>query len=353
LKNFRAQLVVGADEDRQKGCLIIAEVAQNHDGSLGLAHAFVDAVADAGADAVKFQTHIAGAESTPAEPWRVPPGSQDANRFEYWKRMEFSPEQWQGLKDHADQRGLVFLSSPFSLDAVDLLRRIGVTAWKIASGEVTNQLMLERMAETNLPLILSTGMSRIEELDRVVEWARPWAPAVAILQCTSLYPCPPEKVGVNMIPFFRRRYGTYAGLSDHSGTIFPGLASVALGADVLEVHVTLSREMFGPDVSSSITMTELSQLVAGVRFIERMLEAPVDKDHIASELSSIRQIFSKSIVARENLSAGTVLDERSLCVKKPGGGLAPDQLPEVLGRVLVKDLKADEMLTYLHLEPRS
>jgi N-acetylneuraminate synthase len=350
LKNFRAQLVDGADEGQPKGCLIIAEVAQNHDGSLGMAHAFVDAVADTGADAVKFQTHIARAESTPAEPWRVPLGTQDASRFEYWKRMEFSPEQWQGLKDHADQRGLVFLSSPFSLEAVDLLHRIGVKAWKIASGEVSNQPMLERMAETNLPLILSTGMSRLAELDRLMEWAKARAPAVAILQCTSMYPCPPDKIGINMIPLFRRRYETYAGLSDHSGTIFPGLASVALGADVLEIHVTLSREMFGPDVSSSITTTELNQLVTGVRFIEGMLDAPVDKDHMASELSPVREIFSKSIVAREDLSAGTVLDEKSLCVKKPGGGLAPDRLPEVLGRVLVRDLKADEKLTDLHLE---
>lgn len=352
MKNFRAQLVDSADESRQNGCLVIAEVAQNHDGSLGLAHAFVDAVADAGADAVKFQTHIASAESTPAEPWRVPFSPQDANRFEYWKRMEFSPEQWQGLKNHADQRGLVFLSSPFSLEAVDLLHRIGVTAWKIASGEVTNQSMLERMAETKLPLILSTGMSSLEELDRVMEWVKRRASAVAILQCTSMYPCPADKIGINMVPFFRQRYETCAGLSDHSGTIFPGLASVALGADVLEVHVTLSREMFGPDVSSSITTAELSQLVTGIRFIERMLDAPVDKDHIVSELSSMRQIFTKSIVAKENLSAGTVLDERSLCVKKPGGGLAPEQLAEVLGRVLVKDLKADEMLTDFHLEPR-
>lgn len=340
------------DEDRQGGCLIIAEVAQNHDGSLGQAHAFVDAIADAGADAVKFQTHIASAESTPTEPWRVPLGTQDANRFEYWKRMEFSAEHWQGLKNHADQRGIVFLSSPFSLEAVDLLQQIGIKAWKIASGEVSNQPMLERMAETNLPLILSTGMSRLEELDHVMEWAKSRASAVVILQCTSMYPCPPEKVGINMIPFFRQHYETYVGLSDHSGTIFPGLASAALGADVLEVHVTLSREMFGPDVSSSVTTTELKQLVEGVRFIERMHEIPVDKDLIASELSSVRGIFSKSIVARENLVAGNVLDEKSLCLKKPGGGLAPDQLPEVLGRRLVKDLKADEMLTSLHLEPR-
>src|SRR5258706_2002404 len=130
------------------GCLIIAEVAQAHDGSLGLAHAFIDAIAAAGADAVKFQTHIAAAESTPEEPWRVKFSSQDASRYDYWKRMEFSEEQWRGLQQHAEEKELLFLSSPFSLEAVELLERVGVCAWKIASGEVSNAPMFARMADT-------------------------------------------------------------------------------------------------------------------------------------------------------------------------------------------------------------
>src|SRR3990170_846507 len=154
---------------REGRCLIVGEVAQAHDGSLGTAHAFIDAIANAGADAVKFQTHIAAAESTPAEPWRVIFSQQDATRYDYWKRMEFTEEQWCGLKKHADERGLKFLSSPFSIEAVELLTRVGVAAWKVASGEVSTTPMFERMAATGLPIFLSTGMSPLNEIDAAVE----------------------------------------------------------------------------------------------------------------------------------------------------------------------------------------
>ncbi|MCZ6674123.1 MAG: N-acetylneuraminate synthase family protein, partial [Verrucomicrobia bacterium] len=133
------------DLNNQHGCIIIGEVAQGHDGSLGMAHAFIEAIARAGADAVKFQTHVAAAESTPAEPWRVKFSPQDATRYQYWERMEFTEEQWCGLKKHADEKGLLFLSSPFSLQAIDLLARAGVAAWKVASGEVSSLPLLHRM----------------------------------------------------------------------------------------------------------------------------------------------------------------------------------------------------------------
>jgi N-acetylneuraminate synthase len=139
-------------------CQIIGEVAQAHDGSLGAAHAYIDAIAQAGADAVKFQTHIASAESTPAEPWRVRFSYQDASRYDYWKRMEFTEEQWSGLKRHANEKGLLFLSSPFSLQAAKMLMRVGMPAWKVASGEVTNAPLFDFMIATGLPVMLSTGM---------------------------------------------------------------------------------------------------------------------------------------------------------------------------------------------------
>src|SRR5437660_3801494 len=151
---LRARPVDGRPEAR---CLIVGEVAQAHDGSLGTAHAFIDAIATAGADAVKFQTHIASAESTPEEPWRVKFSMQDATRYEYWKRMEFTEEQWCGLKKHALEKGLKFLSSPFSVEAVELLTRVGVAAWKVASGEVSNEPMFRAMASSGLPIFYLTG----------------------------------------------------------------------------------------------------------------------------------------------------------------------------------------------------
>ena len=338
---------IGSENGR---CLIIGEVAQAHDGSLGQAHAFIDAIAGAGADAVKFQTHIAAAESTLAEPWRVKFSPQDESRYAYWKRMEFTESQWIELKRHADERGLLFLSSPFSVEAVELLERVGVTAWKIASGEIGGSRMFERMAATKLPVLLSTGMSTLQEIDQAVNQIKSRGLPLVVLQCTTAYPCPPEKVGLNLIPFFRDRYETTVGLSDHSGTIFPGLAAATLGVSVLEVHVTMSRDMYGPDVSSSVTVSELKQLVEGVRFIERMKANPIDKDCLAAELQPLRRLFGKSIVARMDLPAGTVLKEEHLTVKKPGHGLSEDKLGLVLNRKLRVALPADALVLEEHLD---
>jgi N-acetylneuraminate synthase len=333
------------DQELSKGrCLIIGEVAQSHDGSLGLAHAFIDAIAATGADAVKFQTHIAAAESTPEEPWRVKFSRQDATRYDYWKRMEFTEIQWKGLKDHAHELGLLFLSSPFSLEAAEMLQRVGVAAWKVASGEVNNPRMSDFMLETALPFIISTGMSSISEIDRVVELIKGRGNPFALMQCTSAYPCPPEQVGLNLISYFRERYGCAVGLSDHSGTIYPGLAATAMGIEVLEVHVTLSREMFGPDVPASVTTAQLGQLVDGIRFIERMVENPVNKDAAAEELAPMRDLFTKSIVARMDIPAGTLLSEEHLTLKKPGTGLPAKDLPSLIGSRMRKSVKADELL---------
>jgi len=325
-------------------------VAQAHDGSLGLAHAFIDAIAAAGADAVKFQTHIAAAESTPAEPWRVPFSRQDRTRYDYWKRMEFTRDQWIGLKEHAQDRGLAFLSSPFSLEAVDLLEQVGVAGWKVASGETGNEAMLDAMIATKKPILLSTGMSPLAEIDRAVERVAASGLPLVVFQCTSAYPCPPERVGLNLIPFFRERYGCGVGLSDHSGTIYPGLAAATLSIAALEVHVTLSREMFGPDVPVSLTTEELRLLVAGVRFIERMVAHPVEKDASANELEGIRKLFTKSVVARVDLPAGTVLLPEHLAAKKPGTGIPAVQLPALLGARLRKSVATDQLLAEDDLE---
>lgn len=330
--------------------LIIAEIAQAHDGSLGMAHAYIDAVANAGADVVKFQTHIASAESTPSEPWRVKFSPQDQTRFEYWKRMEFTEDQWLGLKKHADELGLKFLSSPFSNEAVDLLIRVGVSAWKIASGEVNNTLLFERLATTKLPILLSTGISPLREIDEAVQRIKDEKLPLTVLQCTTMYPTPPEKVGLNLIPFFRERYGCMVGLSDHSGNFITGLAAATLGIDVLEVHITFSRDTFGPDVTSSITTTELKQLVDGIRVIEIINKNPVDKDKIADELAPMHNLFTKSIVLKMDLPAGTVLSKVHLTAKKPGTGISLQYLPRIIGRKLKRSLAVDEILKEEDLE---
>ena len=331
-------------------CLVIGEIAQAHDGSLGLAHAYIDAIANAGADAVKFQTHIAAAESTPSEQWRVKFSFQDDTRYAYWKRMEFTEEQWHGLKRHADERGLLFLSSPFSGEAVELLTRVGVSAWKIASGELRSSKMFEQMAATKLPFLISTGMSELSEIDTAVARVKVHSLPFGIFQCTTAYPCPSEKIGLNLLPFFRERYQCPVGLSDHSGTIYPGLAAATLGCAFLEVHVTMSREMFGPDVKASVTTTEFKQMIEGIRFIERMKANPVDKDAMADEMRPLRSLFTKSIVARNDLPGGTMLRPEHLAIRKPGTGLPEEKLGSVLNRRLKSAVTANTLILEEHLE---
>ncbi len=330
---------------------VIAEVAQAHDGSLGTAHAFVDAVADAGADAVKFQTHIARAESSSEEPWRVHFSPQDATRWEYWRRMEFTEEQWAGLKRHAAERGLAFMSSPFSIEAFDLLSRVGVAVWKAASGEVDAPELLDRMLASGLPVLVSTGMSGWAEIDAVADRARRAGATLALLQCTSRYPTPPEEVGLNVMTEMRSRYGVTVGLSDHSGTIFPSLAAVALGADVVEVHVTMSRRAFGPDVSSSVTLEELAELCRGVAFLRAARAAPVDKDALADALAPTRAVFGKSAAAVRPLSAGHRLVPGDLAPRKPGTGVPAARIPSLTGRTLRRAVDEGRLLREGDLAP--
>ena len=315
-----------------------------------MAHAFIDAIANCGADAVKFQTHVAAAESTAEEPWRTRFTNQDETRLDYWRRMEFTEAQWLELKEHAVERKLLFLSSPFSREAVDLLERVGVAAWKVASGETSNHALIDAMADTGRPIILSTGMSTLREIDEVVERVSDHGVPLAVLQCTSAYPCPPERVGLNLIAEFRERYGCAIGLSDHSATIYPGLAAAAEGIEVLEVHLTLTREMFGPDVPASVTPDQLRQLVEGIRFIETMRAHPLDKQELSASVQLLRDIFTKSVMARLDLSAGTVLEAHHLAAKKPGTGIPANELPRLIGRRLKRDVGFDHLLSHDDLE---
>ncbi len=330
---------------------VIAEVAQAHDGSLGTAHAFIDAAAAAGADAIKFQTHIAHAESTREEPWRVRFSPQDETRYEYWHRMEFTAEQWQGLKDHASDKELAFLSSPFSIEAFHLLSRVGVAAWKVASGEVGTFSLLDPMIQSGIPVLLSTGMSSLADIDAAVERVKTGGASVGVMQCTSAYPTPPEKVGLNLIPELRSRYGVPIGLSDHSGTVAAGLGAVALGAEIVEVHVTFSKRAFGPDVSSSLTFEELALLCDGVAFLETARNHPVNKDEMARDLSPMRALFTKSVAMLRTRAEGHVLVLDDLGPRKPGGGIPSARIPTLIGRRLARDVIEGTLLSEDDLVP--
>lgn len=325
---------------------IIAEIGQAHEGSIELAHSYIDALVKTGVNAVKFQVHIAEAESSEFEPFRVKFSTQDKTRFDYWKRMEFSLEQWQELKAHCEEAGVEFMASSFSNAAVDLLEKLGVKRYKIGSGEVGNFLMLEKIAATGKPVILSSGMSSFDELDRTVDFLKNKKVEFSILQCTTSYPTSPENYGLNVIRELKERYKVPVGFSDHSAKPETCIAAAALGAEILEFHAVFSRDSPGPDASSSLEIEEIQQLVSAVKNIHLAKQHPVDKKN-NSAFSELKNIFEKSLAVNKALPAGHVITFEDLESKKPKGyGIDASEFEKVVGRVVSRDMKKWEFLNY-------
>lgn len=327
----------------------IAEIAQAHDGSLGIAHSYITALADTGVNAIKFQTHVAEAESSLQEPFRTNFSYEDNTRFDYWKRMEFSLDQWKGLKQHCDEKNIEFLSSPFSNAAVDILEEVDVKRYKVGSGEVNNFLLLEKIAKTGKPIILSSGMSSFTELDKTIEFLNDFDNQLSILQCTTAYPTTPEQWGLNVITELKNRYKKPIGFSDHSGDIYACLSAAALGAEILEFHVVFDKRMFGPDTKASLTIDEVNKLVIGAKQINKSLKKDIEKDD-NSEFDELKNIFEKSIAVNKDLQKGSVLQFSDLEAKKPKGlGIDASDYKKVIGKKIKKDLKKWEFLNFNHL----
>jgi len=323
--------------------LIIAEAGMNHDGSLGNAIRLAEVAADVGADAVKFQLHDARAETTRDAP--SPPYFTHETRWEYFERTAFTDAQWALLKQACDSSGIEFLCSAFSLEALERLERLGVRRHKIPSGEVTNLELIRAAAATGKPVLLSSGMSSWAELDAAVEAAGEHA---VVFQCTSAYPTPPERVGLNLLTELRERYCLPVGLSDHTVGPYAAYAAVALGAAAVEKHFTLSKELYGPDAALALEPYELEELVEGSREIEAMLASPVDKDDL-TPYAEMKRVFEKSVVVVASIPAGTRLETAMLAAKKPGTGIPARRLAEVVGRLTVTDLAPDTVLLEEHL----
>jgi N,N'-diacetyllegionaminate synthase len=320
---------------------VIAEIGSVHDGSFGNALRLIDVAAECGADAAKFQTHIAEAETLASAP--PPPHFTAESRIEYFNRTSFTLEQWRKLKKHCESNNLQFLSSPFSIEAVELLENIGMQCYKIPSGEITNLPMIETVARLDKPVLLSSGMSSWEELDRAVEVVTRYHRALTVLQCTSEYPCSYERVGLNVIQEMRDRYGVAVGLSDHSQGPYAVFAAVALGASVSEKHLTFSNRMYGSDAKFAMEPDAFADLVHGVRAIESMRANPVSK-HDLSHLGVMKDTFEKSLVTLQNLPPGAILNAGVLGCKKPGTGISASRFSEVLGKKTTRPVKANALL---------
>lgn len=318
---------------------IIAEIAQAHEGSLGIAHSYIDALAETGVDAIKFQTHISEAESSSQEQFRINFSYEDLTRYDYWKRMEFTPEQWAGLKQHCEEKGMEFISSPFSIAAVELLEKLDVKRYKIGSGELTNYLMLDAIAKTKKPIILSSGMSDWNELDETINFLKPYGNELSLLQCTTAYPTPPEKWGLTAIEEMKNRYQFPVGYSDHSADIFACLAATTLGASILEFHVVFDHNMFGPDAKASLNINQVKQLVKGVRAIEISMQNNHLKND-ASSFNTLKTMFGKTLAVNKNLPQGHIIAISDLESKKPGDqGIPAKEFQRVIGKQLKHDLK--------------
>lgn len=320
---------------------IIAEVGSVHDGSFGNALCLIDLAAKVGADAVKFQTHLPEAETLRDAP--MPPYFKGEPRFEYFARTGFAPEQWAKLAAHARSCGIDFLSSPFSAAAVALLEEIGISRYKIPSGEVSNLPMLDVVARTGKPILLSSGMSNWGELEAAVKLIRGHHNNLCVMQCTSAYPCPPEKVGLNILGEIRARWNCEAGYSDHTLENNACLAAVALGATVIEKHLTFSRSMYGSDARHSAEPAQFSELVRSVREIETILANPINKDDL-SDVGEMKAIFEKSVVSVCPIPKGSVIRPDMVTVKKPGTGIPAKKLNQVINSIARVNIPADTLI---------
>ena len=329
---------------------LIAEIAQAHEGSLGILHSYIDAVSKTGVQAIKFQMHIAEAESSVHEPFRVKFSKEDDTRFDYWKRMQFSIDQWKGIKTHCDEVGLDFICSPFSNLAVDWLEEIGVKIYKIGSGEVNNLLLLEKICATGKPIIISSGMSSFEELDKTVSFLKSKNAQFSILQCTTAYPTKPEQFGLNVIKELKDRYDVPIGFSDHSAKVATGIAAVALGAEILEFHVVFHRDIFGPDAIASLTIEETKLLVESVHEIQLSMDNPIDKNN-NNQFKELKSIFEKSLAVNKDLPINHVITFDDLESKKPKGfGISATDFCKVIGKKLNKQKSQWDFLNEEDLE---
>ncbi len=333
---------IGCDQ----ACYVIAEAGVNHNGDLGLAVRLVEAAVDAGADAVKFQTFRADqivTEDAPKATYQQETSGETETHRQMLRRLELSADAHRRLIDVCRHRGIQFLSSPFDEESADLLDALEVPAFKISSGELTNLPFLSHVARKQKPIILSTGMATLEEVGAAVETVRnEGARSLALLHCVSCYPADPADVNLRAMATMRTAFGIPIGYSDHTHGLEVALAAVALGACILEKHLTLDRSLPGPDHRASTEPQEFTRLVGGIRTIQSALGTG-EKRPAAGE-AAIAAVARKSLVAVQDIRAGTSITAEMIGVKRPGSGLPPASRAQVIGRRAACDIKAGVVL---------
>jgi sialic acid synthase SpsE len=346
MSRFKIGNLEGGDDLRP---LVIAEAGINHNGDKMIAMEMIHVAKEAGADIVKFQTHIAAAEMLPDRSVGRNAGSHvTRSLFDIMSECHISLETHLDLQTEAKKIGILFLSTPFSIEAVELLEKAKVPAYKIGSGETTNLPFLKYVAKKGKPVILSTGTADWKEVKKAVETIKPHVPALVLMQCTSNYPTPYENVNLGVMDKMRQSFKVPVGLSDHCKGNYACFGAVAKGACMVEKHFTLSRRLPGIDQGSSIEPEELKDLVNGVKAVYAALGS---KKELNEEAKKVRNGFSESVVTIKPIKKGEILQEHvNIWVKRPGSGIPSYELPKVSGKKAARDLPANHLLKKSEIE---
>tara|TARA_Y100000385_G_C13107308_1_gene648988 strand:+ start:994 stop:1989 length:996 start_codon:yes stop_codon:yes gene_type:complete len=327
---------------------IIAEAGVNHNGSIDIARQLIDVASESGADAVKFQTfkaeNLVSINAKKAQ-YQEKNTNLKETQFEMIKKLELNTEAYESLISHCQSKNIMFLSSPFDIDSIKLLDNLGMEIFKIPSGEITNLPYLRYLGKLNKQIILSTGMSNIDEIKDAVEiLLEEGTPKekITLLHANTMYPTPMEDVNLNAMLTIGRTFDITYGYSDHTLGIEVDIAAVAMGAKCIEKHFTLDKSMKGPDHEASLEPDELKSMIKAIRNIELALGS-YEKKASNSEKANIN-IARKSIVAKTQISKGDVLNEENLAIKRPGNGISPMKWEEVLGMKATKNYIEDELI---------
>ena len=328
-----------------KHVFIIAEAGVNHNGSIELAKKLIDVAADAGADAVKFQSFkaekLVTKEARKAE-YQIETTGEES-QFQMIKKLELDYEKHEELMNYAEEKGIMFLSSPFDLESIELLKKLDIEIFKVPSGEITNLPYLKAMAETGKKIVLSTGMSNLSDVESALRVLREsGASDITVLHCNTEYPTPMKDVNLKAMLTLKDAFKVRVGFSDHTLGVEVLIAAVALGAEIIEKHFTLDKTMEGPDHRASLEPDELKLMVQSIRNIEKALGDGVKK-LTESEMKNI-DIARKSIVAGRDIAKGETFTENNLSVKRPGSGISPMKWNDVLGKESKRDYKEDELI---------
>jgi N,N'-diacetyllegionaminate synthase len=328
--------------------LVIAEAGVNHNGDINLAKRLIDAAVDAGADAVKFQTFVADKVVTTtaakADYQRLSTGSDDS-QFDMLKKLELSPTMHEELVKHCETREIKFLSTAFDQKSLDYLDSLGLTLFKVPSGEITNLPFLRHIGSLGKPVVLSSGMASLEEVGdavAVLERAGTVRKKITVMHCNTEYPTPMQDVNLRAMATIQDAFGVAVGYSDHTRGIEVPIAAVARGANVIEKHITLDRSLPGPDQGASTEPQEFKEMVQAIRNIEQALGNGI-KQASPSEAKNIL-IVRRSLVATKRIQAGESFTSENISAKRPGTGISPMRWDDVIGRVAVRDFLPDELI---------